>query len=168
VNKIDGKTPPALLAELKEQEQFALSVRESISNLSDTVVRLRKLHRQVDLQIDLQKEEANSKEWLTLAKELSGKLEALEKKLHNPTAKVSYDILAMRGGAKLYSQLVWLYGQATDGDGAPTQGMRELMVELGKEQALLLAEFNQLIAQELAKVNALGKKLELPVIWLPK
>jgi hypothetical protein len=64
--------------------------------------------------------------------------------------------------------LVWLYGQATDGDGAPTQGMRELMVELGKEQASLLAEFNQLIAQELAKVNALGKKLELPVIWLPK
>ena len=30
---------------------------------------------------------------------------ALEEKLHNPKAKVTYDILAQKGGAKLYSQL---------------------------------------------------------------
>jgi len=81
---------------------------------------------------------------------------------------VSYDILAMRGGAKLYSQLVWLYGQVIDGDGAPTQGMRELMAELDKEQIQLTAEFTKVVTEEMAKLNALGKKLDLPVIWLPK
>jgi hypothetical protein len=116
----------------------------------------------------LQKDEAAAKEWVGLAKTLSTRLDALEKKLHNPTARVSYDILAMRGGAKLYSQLVWLYGQVIDGDGAPTQGMRELMAELDKEQIQLTAEFTKVVTEEMAKLNALGKKLDLPVIWLPK
>ena len=166
--KVDGVTPAALLGEMREQEQFSLRVRDAISALSDTVIRLRKVHRQLELQVDLQKDEGAAKEWVTLAKELSGKLEALEKKLHNPTARVSYDILAMRGGAKLYSQLVWLYGQAIDGDGAPTQGMRELLVELDKEQVMLVGEFSKLLAGDMTKLNALGKKLDLPVIWLPK
>ena len=166
--KWDGITPASLLAELREQEQFSLKVRDAISALSDTVIRLRKVHRQLELQVDLQKDEAAAKEWVGLAKALSTRLDALEKKLHNPTARVSYDILAMRGGAKLYSQLVWLYGQVIDGDGAPTQGMRELMAELDKEQIQLTAEFTKVVTEEMAKLNALGKKLDLPVIWLPK
>ena len=31
--------------------------------------------------------------------------DAIEDKLHNPTAEVVYDILAMRGGTRLYSRL---------------------------------------------------------------
>jgi len=123
---------------------------------------------QLDLQIELQKDEAAAKEWVTQARDLSTKLENLEKKWHNPAARVSYDILAMRGGAKLYSQLVWLYGQAMDGDGAPTQGMRELMVDLTKEQAQLTADTAKVIAEDLTKLNTLSKKLDLPAIWLPK
>jgi len=32
----------------------------------------------------------------------------VEEKLHNPKAEVTYDILAQKGGAKLYSQLATL------------------------------------------------------------
>ncbi len=168
VTRVDGKTPAGLLADMREQEQFALVQRDAISNLADTVVRLRKLHRQLALQIDLQQEEVTAKDWLIQGKDLASKLDLLEKKLHNPTARVNYDILAMRGGAKLYSQLVWLYDLALDGDGAPTQGMRELAGEWTREQVLLTAEFTKLITADLVQLNTLAKKLDLPVIWLPR
>ena len=49
------------------------------------------------------------------AKELMTKLDDLESKLHNPKAKVAYDILAFQGGAKLYSQLGYLFEIVKDG-----------------------------------------------------
>ena len=60
------------------------------------------------------------------------KLDALEARLHNPRAKVTYDILAMKGGAQLYSNLGWLYGSVLEGDGPPTQGMREAARRVGR------------------------------------
>jgi hypothetical protein len=39
---------------------------------------------------------------------------------------------------------------------------------LDKEQAQLTGEFTRVLGEEMAKLNALGKKLDLPVIWLPK
>ena len=56
-------------------------------------------------------------------------MDDLENKLHNPKAQVTYDILAQRGGAKLYSQLGALYEWAKDTDDGPTQGMREVYAE---------------------------------------
>ena len=43
-----------------------------------------------------------------------------------PEGRGDYDILAMPGGAKLYSRLAPLYSWAHEGDGRPTQGMREV------------------------------------------
>ena len=51
---------------------------------------------------------------------LVAKLDALEGKLHNPKAEVVYDILAMRGGARLYSRLSPLQMWALESNGAPT------------------------------------------------
>ena len=50
-------------------------------------------------------------------KKLAGKLDVLEGKLHNPKAQTVYDILAQRGGAKLYSQYTTLYGYTLEADG---------------------------------------------------
>ncbi len=43
------------------------------------------------------------------SKELLTKIDALDEKLQNPKAKVSYDILEQKGGAQLYSQLALLF-----------------------------------------------------------
>src|SRR5207244_8846213 len=68
------------------------------------------------------------------------KLDALEEKLHNPKAQVAYDILAMKGGAKLYSQLIFLYNLLLESDGAPTQGIREVHAEQSAELHRLRSE----------------------------
>ena len=58
---------------------------------------------------------------------------AIEDKLHNPTAEVVYDILAMRGGARLYSRLSPLQLWAVEATGAPTAGMTQVLTEQEQE-----------------------------------
>ena len=99
--------------------------------------------------------------------ELIVKFDALEGKLHNPRAKVTYDILAMKGGAQLYSNLGWLYGTVLEGDGTPTQGMREAAAKLNGQLGKLLEEFQGLIDKDLATLNQQAKSLDLPHILVP-
>jgi hypothetical protein len=87
--------------------------------------------------------------------------------LHNPKAKVVYDILAQKGGARLYSQLTFLAESASDGDGPPTQGMKDLAEELGRELAEHAEEFARIRATDIAKANELAQKLKVPMIWMP-
>ena len=96
-----------------------------------------------------------------LAKSLAGllpKLDALEAKLHNPKAQVTYDILAMKGGAQLYSNLGWLYGSVLEGDGPPTKGMREAAARPGAEADQLRLTFRSLIDKDLAELNRQAEK----------
>ena len=80
---------------------------------------------------------------------------------------MTYDILAQKGGAQLYSQLGYLYDLILGGDGPPPQGWREVY----EEQSLLLKkhelEWKLLQAEDLAKLNELAKKLELPGVIVP-
>jgi hypothetical protein len=167
-SQMNGEADPKLLAEWKEQEKFALQLRDDISRLSVMVERLRVADRQLKMQRDLQKDQPAAAEWTKLAESLATKIDNLEQKLHNPKAVVTYDILAQKGGAKLYSQLVYVYEMARDGDGSPTQGMREVASELQKELNQLSSEHDNLLGAELARLNELASKLLVPKIWVPK
>lgn len=93
----------------------------------------------------------------TAAEALNRRLATIEGALHNPGAKVVYDVLAGRdGGAKLYHQLVPLYGWAQSADDAPTQGMQQRQAQLHKDLAQVEAQYAQMKADELANyLNAL-------------
>jgi hypothetical protein len=95
------------------------------------------------------------------------RLDALEEKLHNPKAKIPYDILAQKGGARLYSQLIWLFEMIKDSDGAPTQGIRETFEEQSELLQKYQAEWKALAAKELAALNEQAKKLEVPAVLVP-
>jgi hypothetical protein len=102
------------------------------------------------------------------AKERMTKLDDLENNLHNPKAKVAYDILALQGGAKLYSQLAFLFEVVKEADGAPTQGLREVYVEWSQELQKYAAELQTLFGGELAKLNDLAKKMDVAAVWVPR
>src|SRR5262249_8931396 len=101
------------------------------------------------------------------SRELIEKLDALEAKLHNPKAQVTYDILAMRGGAQLYSKYGPLFEWAKDADGAPTEGIRSVYEELARELRQHETDLNDLIARDLAQLNALAYKLQMPAVVVP-
>jgi hypothetical protein len=87
--------------------------------------------------------------------------------LHNPRAEVTYDILAQRGGAKLYSRLSPVYTWTFEADGAPTQGMREVYADQVKELDALDAEFRGLVANDLAALNRQARDLGLGDVMVP-
>jgi hypothetical protein len=151
-----------------DQEKLALKLRDDVTQLTHTVEQVRAIRKQLRLHAELLKEEPKAKELLKKGKALNAKLGDLEAKLHNPKAKVVYDILAQKGGAKLYSQLIFLFEAVAVGDGPPTQGMKELAADLEKELNELTAEFDQVRTADVPQLNELAKSLSAPTIWIPE
>lgn len=151
-----------------EKQALALKVRDDITQLSRTVQRLRALHKQIAFRKELLKDHEEAKQLLADSAVLSKKLSELEEKLHNPKAKITYDIFAYRGGAMLYSQLVFLLGSLTEADGPPTKAQIEFANECHKSLAGLAAEFESIVANEVKQLNAAARKLEVPELYVPK
>jgi len=92
-------------------------------------------------------------------------LDGLARKLYNPDAEVTYDILAGRaGGAKLYSQIAPLYDFVIEGSGAPTQGVREVAAGLEERLAACEAELEALVDGDLARLNERARELGVPYV----
>ena len=101
------------------------------------------------------------------SKELVTKLDALDEKLENPKAKVAYDILEQKGGARLYSQLAMLFETAKDADGSPTQGLRDQYADQKKLLEQYEEEWKSLKERDLEKLNDEAKKEGYPFVIVP-
>jgi photosystem II stability/assembly factor-like uncharacterized protein len=156
-------------ADLEEQRKLALTVRDDLSRLAGIVKRLRSVRDQLHRRNELLAANSNGEPLVKASKELIATLDALEARLHNPKAEVTYDILAQPGGARLYSQLAWLFESLRDSDGPPTQGIREVYEEHNRELKELEAEWNVLCSGDLLKLNETAKKMDIPgVIFAEK
>ena len=82
-------------------------------------------------------------------------------RMQNPTAEVVYDILAMRGGSRLYSRIGPLMGWVEDGPGAPTQGMQQVFAEQDKELDGYASKLDSLVSVDLAGLNKEATSLGL-------
>jgi hypothetical protein len=154
-------------AEAKEQEQFALRLRDDITRVTEIVRDLRAIRKQISLHQELLGKQSRAKAFVKQERDLAAKLDELEEKLHNPKATVTYDILAQKGGAKLYSQLSALLDFASEGDGPPTQGMKDLAEQLETELGAYADEFLKAKTEDVGKLNELARKLKVPMIWIP-
>jgi hypothetical protein len=153
--------------DLRDQVRLALSIRDDFNRLSAAVERLRSIRDQLRSRNPLLKDIEKAAPLAKASGELIAKLDSLESRLQNPRAKVTYDILAMKGGAQLYSNLGWLYGTVLEGDGPPTQGMREAAVRLSGQLGKLQEEFQTLVDKDLAALNQQAKSLDLPHVLVP-
>jgi hypothetical protein len=153
--------------DLEEQLAFALALREDLSRLSSTVRDLRAVREQVKGRVTSVRGAAGAGPLVVAADALVSECDALEDKLHNPKAEVAYDILAMPGGARLYSRLAPLYSWAHDGDGKPTQGMRDVHDQLRKELDTLTAAWKAVLEADVPAFNAKARELVPDVVILP-
>ncbi len=162
-----GIAPAELLAGLTSQEALSLRVRNDITQLADTVTRLRAIKKQLTLHKELLKDRDDAKEFLKQFPPLDEKLNGIEEKLHNAKAKISYDIFAAKGGAMLYSQFAWLLANLIDADGAPTKAQLDLADDLEKQLAVLVSQFETLAREEVSKHNEQSRKLGSPELYVP-
>ncbi|MGH7172973.1 MAG: WD40/YVTN/BNR-like repeat-containing protein, partial [Gemmataceae bacterium] len=158
---------PAQAVDLKEQIAFALKIRDDITRLARTIEQIRKVKGQLVARNELLKDDARAKTLMQASRDVLTRLDALEEKLHNPKAKIPYDILAQKGGARLYSQLVWLFELMKDSDGAPTQGIRELFAEQSELLGKYQVEWRALVTKDLTALNEQAKKLDVPAVFVP-
>ena len=150
-------------ADYDAQASLSLAIRDDVTRLTKIVNTLRSVRTQVLARRDLVKGDKTAAEWVKTADALAPKLDALEDKLHNPKAEVVYDILAFKGGAKLYSRLIPLYSFVVESDGVPTQGMREVYATMKAEVDALEKEWTALLGAEIAALN----KAAQPSIVIP-
>ena len=150
--------------DLEEQLRFALSLRDEVSRLTGIVNQIRSVREQLRSAKERLGADAQAAPLLKLGEDLVRKCDALEDRLHNPSAEVTYDILAMKGGTRLYSKLVPLYGWADQGDGRPTAAMREIYAEHARELKQLEDEWKELLAKDLATINDQAKSLAIPFV----
>ncbi len=154
-------------ADLTESQEFADKVRGDFHALVETVRQLRAVRKQLADRNELLDGIEKAAPLVKASRELIAKLESLEEKLHNPKARVPYDIFALKGGAKLYSQYAFLFSVVNDNDGPPTQGMRDVYKAISSELNELTGEFKTLTTGDLAKLNEQAKSLDVPTILVP-
>ncbi len=162
-----GDLRSALVDEAREQERFCLRLRDDISAVADAVHQLQSLRQQA-IRLDVLMQ--GNKKMVALQKltlSLKMDLDKLEEKYHNPKARVTYDILAQPGGARLYSQLVNLYEIARTGDGFPTQGMIEQAEAREKEMVYLEIQLKEIIHEDVVEINEKAKELNWPLLSVP-
>jgi photosystem II stability/assembly factor-like uncharacterized protein len=140
-------------SDLQAQEAFAVQVRDDITTLEGLVSQLRVVKEQIAARRSLLEARANTRDLLAAGDRIVTRCDALERQLHNPTAEVTYDILAQRGGAMLYSRLAPLMAFADEGDGPPTQGMKEMFSAYHQELTRLAGEVQSLIGTDVAQLN---------------
>jgi hypothetical protein len=153
--------------DLEAQLAFSLRVRDAISRMTDLVHSMRSVKDQLAARakaLEPRKADAPVAELLKAGASLVERIDALEDRLHNPKAEVTYDILAERGGARLYSRLSPLQMWTTIGDGAPTEGMKQVLAEYEKEYAPLERDAQALLEKELADLNARAKALNIDYV----
>ncbi|MGD2114715.1 MAG: glycosyl hydrolase [Acidobacteriota bacterium] len=156
-------------AELEAQLAFALELRDDLRRVGAAVERIRSLRDQIGSRNRALAEglgEAPGAASLVEAGEgILTALDDLERRLHDPDAEVTYDILAGRGGgAKLYSQLSAVYAFSLEGDGAPTQGMREVAAELRDRLAACEDALEELIETRVSPLNARAVEMGVPFV----
>jgi photosystem II stability/assembly factor-like uncharacterized protein len=153
--------------DLDAQAAFGVRVRDDISKLTDLVNQLRSVQEQLKARnaaLEPRKSEPAIADLIKESDAVMKKAFAIEDKLHNPTAEVVYDILAMRGGARLYSRLSPLQMWAVESAGPPTAGMTQVLAAQETELAALEGEVKQFLSSDVARINQRAAQLNLAYI----
>jgi len=151
-------------AALEQQLAFALELRDELTRIADIVHELRSVRDQARAGAERLRGAAEVDLFVKKAGDLALRCDALEDKLHNPKAKIGYDILAQPGGTRLYSRLATLYDWADAGDGAPTQGMREVHARHARELQELAGEWSAILETDVAALNRQAKERGIDVV----
>ena len=155
--------------DLEAQAAFAIRVRDDISRLTDLVNQIRSVRDQLKARntaLEWRKSDAGVTDLIKSSEAVIKKADALEDKLHNPTAEVVYDILAMRGGTRLYSRLSPLQMWSVEAAGLPTAGMMQVLAGQEQELTSLEAETRQFASTDVAAINQRASQLGLAYVIL--
>jgi len=159
--------PRIQISDADRQAQLAMAaeLKTQLNRLADAVERIRSVRDQLRRWNTLLKDRADAAGFRARADSLVAKLDTLEHKMHNPEAEVTYDILAK--GTRLYSRIAPINSWVTQGDGAPTQGMKEVWAAQQVELQGYFTELQKLMDADVSALNGLAERLGVGHIVVP-
>ncbi len=152
-------------AELVQQFETVLKVRDRITEVSDHAVRVEDVQGQLDHRVAQSKELAFAKRVDSAATPLRKKFETIRAELYEVGCHV--DQCSLDQPMKLYNQLMTINSQIQLGDYAPTKQHLEMFAEWSAKVAEQLRRLQLLEENELAAFNQLLRELGMPAVFVP-
>ena len=158
----------ASLQDMRANYEFSLRTGAALDRLERDIESVRAIRAQA---ADIAKrtvDNAAARELNASAEVLVKRCDEIERQMHNPDARVVYDVLAGReGGARLYSQLSNLYSDIQGSDFAPSQGQAGQLQENLAALSAVEAELAAMRNGELARLESQATAIGLPHVILP-
>ncbi len=158
---------PASAQDMAEQLAFALQMRAALNRIQSSVEWLRSAREQSQQLAARLRQDSSATAIVDAAEEVVADADRIEGALHNPEARVVYDILRGPKGAQLYSQLAPLYSWSQTSDLAPTAAMRARFAELSAQLAEREAAIAAMRTGSVAQLESAVAQAKLPRLILP-
>jgi len=153
---------PATQGDLEKQFELAMRIHHRISEGDEAVNQIRSVRGQLDALKHRLTNDANAKPVLDAADALTKKMNAVEEKIIQPKSKSGEDPLNFP--IQTADQLAALQQTVESADAAPTAASETVFKELSKRLDQQLAAWKDLQNKDLAALNALIQKNNIPTI----
>jgi photosystem II stability/assembly factor-like uncharacterized protein len=163
--KVEVTKDPRVAAsqgDLEKQFELAMRIHGRISEGDKAVNQIRSVRSQLDALKHRLTNDANSKPVLDAADALTKKMNAVEEKIIQPKSKAGEDPLNFP--IQTADQLAALQQTVESADTAPTKACEDVFAELSKRLDQELAAWKDLQSKDLAALNALVQKNNIPAI----
>jgi len=153
-------------AEYQAQFDAAKSVSARITSITEAVLRMQDLQRQLDERARQAASQPYAAEVRNAATALRKKIEAVRSEIYEVYTKA--DQATLNYPIKLYQMFLTLNGQVLEGTNPPTKQHGEIAGDLGGKLDVQLKILQGLEDKELSEFNQLLDKLGIPNVFAPK
>jgi hypothetical protein len=154
----------ATTAEYAEQQEWQAKTEDGIRDIHESVLRLRKVRKQIDEVVELVGSRPEMKEVVDSGKKISARLLKWEEELVQNKAQSNDDIINFIN--KLSADYIFLKGEMDANIPYVTVGQKTRYAELDGQWKVLRAQMNGLLDRDVAGFNALcrGKAMEKVIV----
>ncbi|MCF8261686.1 MAG: hypothetical protein K9J12_12990 [Melioribacteraceae bacterium] len=152
----------ASIADLKEQFDFQIDVRDKLSNLHNVIKKLRKVRSQIKEYVGKADGFENTDSLIAKGKTINNSLTNIEKVLYQTKNESAQDPLNFP--IRLNDKLAAVASGVSYGDNKPTDQSYEVRRELYEQIDKKLLEFDEIIKHEVPKFNMLVKEANIPAV----
>jgi hypothetical protein len=154
------------LADIQQQFQFLIEVRDKLSETNLAVKRIRTSREQINRVIDPMKGKEDMKDVTDLAKSILDDMKKIEEALYQTKNRSGQDPLNYP--VRLNNKLAALAGEADGGDYRPTQQVKAVQQEITGKIDDQLQQLNVIFKNQLPKLNELVKQKQINPVTLPE
>jgi photosystem II stability/assembly factor-like uncharacterized protein len=149
-------------ADFEKQFDLAVKIRERLTQVDDTVNRIRDYRSQLQALRRRLAQNPQGRPVVTAADELDKKMTAVEEELLQVKSKAAEDPLNYP--IKLNNKLAALANVVESADSAPPQQCYDVFNELDKQAGEQLAKWNDIVAKDVPAFNDTVRKADIPAL----